>query len=53
MATGDFFYSKHKQKSRSWEEVIKKLKKGKLQKEVLVKADQRRKRKSKNLIKSL
>ena len=44
--TQEIFYLKHKLKIKLWEEVIKKLKKGKLQKEVLVKADQRRRRKS-------
>ena len=47
--TQEIFYLKTKLKIKLWEEVIKKLKKEKLQKEPLVKADQRTKRKNKLL----
>ena len=43
---GRLFYSKYTLKINLWEEAIKKLKKEKLPKEVLVKADLRRRRKN-------
>ena len=48
--TQEIFLFKHKLKIKLWEEVIKKLKREKLIKEVLVKADQRKRRKSNKIV---